>query len=203
MRIKHAESGGYLTVDEDSAFSRAGRMEAYIRVYHGANASEEFTANQMFEIEKSQDDMEESGAPLTWEEDGDTGQQTVSVRLRHFNSGRLLQIILYKDETTMNQVLTLATGKAGELEEDGEGISSKKTLKKGGLIQNYVFKLINRATVDELKLSKDTVANIMNDSTKAFISTQFIREDTVIPDGDPDPNDEPLSASSDPEVAPG
>ena len=68
-------------------------------------------------------------------------------------------------------MLTLAAGQVGELEEDGEGISSKKIIEKGGLVQNYVFKLINRATVDELTLSRDTVANIMNDSTKAYIST--------------------------------
>ena len=56
----------------------------------------------MFEIEKSSDNMERSGTPLEWEEDPTSGEQAVSVRLRHFNSGRLLQIILYKDETKMN-----------------------------------------------------------------------------------------------------
>ena len=146
----------------------------------------------MFEIEKSQDAMEKSGTPLEWDEDPSTGEQAVSVRLRHFNSGRLLQIILYKDETKMNQVLTLATGKVGELEEDGEGISSKKVLKKGGRIQNYAFKLINRATVEESTLSRDTVANIRNESTKAFISTQVVKEDPVASADDPD--DKPLSA---------
>jgi len=35
--------------------------------------------------------------------------------------------------------VTLADGKNGQLEEDGEGISAKKILKKGGRIQNYVF----------------------------------------------------------------
>ena len=73
--------------------------------------------------------MERSGTPLEWEEDAISGEQAVTIRLRHFNSGRLLQIILYKDETKMNQVLTLATGKIGELEVDGEGTSSKKVLK--------------------------------------------------------------------------
>ena len=125
----------------------------------------------MFEIEKSQDNMERSGTPLEWEEDPKTGEQAVSVRLRHFNSGRLLQIMLYKDENKMNQVLTITDGRSGELEEDGEGTSSKKVLKKGGRIQNYTFKLINRATVEESTLSRDTVANIRNEITGVFIST--------------------------------
>ena len=57
-------------------------------------------------------------------------------------------------------------------------------------MQNYVFKLINRATVDELTLSRDTVANIMNDSTKAYISTQYVKEEQAAPDHDP--HDKPL-----------
>ena len=65
-----------------------------------------------------------------------------------------------------------------------------KILKRGGCIQNYVFKLINRATVDKPTLSKETVANIRNDDTKAFISTQLVKEDTILNDNDS--NDEPL-----------
>ena len=41
--------------------------------------------------------MERSGTPLEWEEDPISGEQAVTIKLRHFNSGRLLQIILYKD----------------------------------------------------------------------------------------------------------
>ena len=70
IRIKHAESGGYLTVDENY---EDGQYEAYIRVHHG-DSSEEFTTNQMFELEKSQDEMEESGTPLMWEEERDTNE---------------------------------------------------------------------------------------------------------------------------------
>ena len=54
--------------------------------------------------------MEESGTPLQWEEDRDTGEQTVGVLLRHFNSGRLLQIMISKDKAKMTEVLTLAKG---------------------------------------------------------------------------------------------
>ena len=60
---------------------------------------------------------------------------------------------------------------------DGEGISSKKILKKGNRIQNYIFKLINRATVDENNLTRDTVANICNEGTKTFISTDNMNLD--------------------------
>ena len=145
--------------------------------------------------------MERSGTPLEWEEDPTSGEQAVSVRLRHFNSGRLLQIILYKDETKMNQVLTLATGRSGELEEDGEGTSSRKVLKKGGRIQNYTFKLINRATVEESTLSRETVANIRNEATGAFISTQEVKQGPARTSDEPD--DRPISpVESDQEESP-
>ena len=175
VRIKHAESGGYLTVDENRG---DGNYEAYIRNYRGADETEQFSTNQMFEIEKSQDLVEESGTPLQWEEEGDTGEQTVSVRLRHFNSGRLLQINIAKDKGRMIQVLQLAKGQQqGVLEKDGEGVSAKKVLKMGGRIQNYVFKLTNRATVDEMTLTRETVCNIQNDGTKTFVSTEFQKGD--------------------------
>ena len=47
----------------------------------------------------------------------------------------------------------------------------------GGRIQNYVFKLTNRATVDEMTLTKETVCNIQNDGTKTFVSTEFQKGD--------------------------
>lgn len=94
------------------------------------------------------------------------------IRLRHFVSGRLLQVSLFKDKNKISQILTLASSsQSGKLEMDGDGISSKKILKKGNRIQNYVFKLINRATVDEQNLTRETVANISNEGTKTFIST--------------------------------
>ena len=69
---------------------------------------------------------------------------------------------------------------------DGEGISSKKILKKGNRIQNYVFKLINRATVDETNLTRDTVANISNEGTETFISTDH----TDLEEGDAEDSEE-------------
>ena len=93
--------------------------------------------------------MEESGSPLQWEEDVE-GSQSVRVRLRHFVSGRLLQVCLGKDRHYISQILTLASNSKNGLEQDGEGLSSKKILKESNRIQNYIFKLTNRATVDEM-----------------------------------------------------
>lgn len=115
--------------------------------------------------------MEQSGSPLQWEEDEDSGDQTCSIRLRHFLSGRLLMVSLNKGKTRISTILTLANAEPGQLEMDGDGISSKKILKKANRIQNYVFKLTNRATVDETILTKETVANLSNEGTKQFIST--------------------------------
>ena len=73
VRIKHAESGGFITVD-DSKINDSGMVEAFVRIYNGMDPNEEFTTNQMFEIEKSQDNMERSGTPLEWEEDAISGE---------------------------------------------------------------------------------------------------------------------------------
>lgn len=117
--------------------------------------------------------MEESGSPLQWDEDQEDGSQSVCVRLRHFVSGRLLQVQLIKDRRCISKLLTLAQGSLGELERDGNGVSSKKILRNSDRIQNYVFKLTNRATVDEPILTRDTVANISNVGTNTFISTEI------------------------------
>jgi len=49
-------------------------------------------------------------------------------------------------------------------------------LKKSNRIQNYIFKLINRATVDESNLTKNTVANISNVDSKTYISTEVAND---------------------------
>ena len=59
--------------------------------------------------------MEDSGSPLQWEEDVD-GSQSVRVRLRHFVSGRLLQVCLSKDRNFISQILTLASNSKNGLE---------------------------------------------------------------------------------------
>ena len=113
VRIKHAESGGFITFD-DRRVNKNGQVEAYIRIQNEPDSDNHTTYNQLFEIEKSNDKMEESGSPLQWEEDADSGDQSVSVRLRHLISGRLLQVCLQKDWNNISQILTLASAdKAG------------------------------------------------------------------------------------------
>lgn len=44
MRLKHAESGGFITVDDQSSI-RNGLQEAYVRVYSGLELEENITSN--------------------------------------------------------------------------------------------------------------------------------------------------------------
>lgn len=96
VRLKHAETGGYITIDESSKEKNA-LQEAYVRVYKGVNEDEQTTTNQLFEVEMCKDSMEESGAGLQWQEDPETGSMICPVHLRHFNSGRLVQVTYFKD----------------------------------------------------------------------------------------------------------
>jgi len=63
--------------------------------------------------------MEESGEPLQWSEDKETKQMLCKVHLRHFNSGRLLQVTYFKDANLIGQIVTLADSALGQIEEDG------------------------------------------------------------------------------------
>ena len=76
-------------------------LECYVRVYNGQNPSENTTANQMFEIETQTDTLERSGFPLEWQEDAESDNQVCKVHLRHFISGRLLQVSFFKNEERM------------------------------------------------------------------------------------------------------
>lgn len=89
------------------------------------------TTNQLFELEAPFDSMEESGQVLSWTDDPESGKQICKVHLRHFNSGRLLQVTYFKDTSNVGQLVTLANS-GGGIEEDGANISGKKILTKGG-----------------------------------------------------------------------
>lgn len=54
------------------------------------------------------------------------------MRLRHYNSGRLLQVTYFKDFQKIGQIVTLADSQNGTLEEDGVNVFGKKTLSKLG-----------------------------------------------------------------------
>jgi hypothetical protein len=52
VRLKHAESQGYVTVDENSQ-EQNDLQVAYVRQYHGNDDDEETTTNQLFELEST------------------------------------------------------------------------------------------------------------------------------------------------------
>ena len=94
------------------------------------------------------------------------------MHLRHFNSGRLLQVTYFKDNSNIGQLVTLANS-GGGIEEDGANISGKKILTKGGKLQNFIFNLNSRSMVNESvrTLTKESVCNIGNAGTKLYLST--------------------------------
>ena len=52
MRIKHAESGGYLTIDDSRPEEP---VEAYIRIQSEPESDDHTTFHQLFELEKATD----------------------------------------------------------------------------------------------------------------------------------------------------
>lgn len=64
--LKHSESGGYITLDELSE-DKENMLECYVRVSKSqTNELEITTANQLFELEKDTDTIEDSGTALEW-----------------------------------------------------------------------------------------------------------------------------------------
>ena len=59
-------------------------------------------------MEYPTENIEGSGNVLSWMDEPETGKQFCKVYLRHFNSGRLLQVTYYKDSSNIGQVVTLA-----------------------------------------------------------------------------------------------
>ena len=94
IRLKHAESGGYLTYDDFSENDTFQGRPCYIRAYRGTNPADAKTTNSLFEIEAHDDVKQETvqseGMRLQWRM---RGQFSFSqVRLRHLNSGKPLAI---------------------------------------------------------------------------------------------------------------
>jgi hypothetical protein len=52
----------------------------------------------LFELEHVGDTMSNSGDVLSWVDEPETGHQICKVHLRHYNSGRLLQVTYFKDK---------------------------------------------------------------------------------------------------------
>jgi len=50
VRLKHAESGGYICVDDEFKAAN-GERKAYIRIFKGEDDMEQLSTNCLFEIE--------------------------------------------------------------------------------------------------------------------------------------------------------
>lgn len=115
--------------------------------------------------------IDESGQVLSWVDEPETGKQICKVHLRHFNSGRLLQVTYFKDASHIGQVVTLADSVG--VEQDGANVFGKKILTTGGKLQNFCFNLYSRSMVNDSvrTLSKESVCNLGNAGTKLYLST--------------------------------
>lgn len=72
LRLKHAETQGYLAFDDISLKKPA--KNAYVRIYKGQDENDIHTVNNLFEIEahedKRLDTAESSGMELEWTQKG-------------------------------------------------------------------------------------------------------------------------------------
>jgi hypothetical protein len=91
VRLKHAESGGYICLDDEGKLA-SGDTQGYLRIYTGAqtgeNADEHTSTNCLFEIEYDVDS--EHGKATMWEDEKSAAP--VNYRFRHLNSGRVLTV---------------------------------------------------------------------------------------------------------------
>lgn len=106
IRLKHAESGGYVCVDDEGRIPTTNEPQAYLRIYNGSqtgeNSDEQTSTNSLFEVEIAGD--QEHGQPLVWE-DQKTKKPSV-YRFRHLNSGRVLTVKSFSKNGKDVMVLT-------------------------------------------------------------------------------------------------
>ena len=76
IRLKHAESGGYICIDDEGKLP-TGDQQAYLRIYTGPqtgeDADEQVSTNSLFEVEidingADVKDIKEHGKTTTWED---------------------------------------------------------------------------------------------------------------------------------------
>jgi hypothetical protein len=101
IRLKHAESGGYICIDDEGKMP-TGDQQAYLRIYTGPqtgeDADEQVSTNSLFEIEidinaSEVKDIKEHGKTTTWEDQSDEKNvKPMHYRFRHLNSGRVMTI---------------------------------------------------------------------------------------------------------------
>ena len=77
--LKHAESNGYLTIEESQKESKELNLKAYLRSIKGETSTEEICSHSLFEIEIA--DENERGKVMIHK------SQSLPFRLRHFISG--------------------------------------------------------------------------------------------------------------------
>lgn len=90
IRLKHAETAGFLCFDEISI--KKPTKNVYVRIYKGIDENDRMTTNNLFEIEAHNESRQlttqNQGSMLQWKQKGQV--QMCTVRLRHLNSGKLL-----------------------------------------------------------------------------------------------------------------
>jgi len=105
--------------------------------------------------------MDNSGSGLQWEDDVEGGGMVCPVHLRHFSSGRLLQITHVVKGGKLSYKITLQDSGDRSIEND---VLLEDEPNHPGKLQNYVFNLYSRSIISENSrtLSRDTVCNIGN-----------------------------------------
>lgn len=90
IRLKHAESGGFICIDDECKVPLTTEPQGYLRIYTGSsnrdNDDEAMTSNQLFQVELVGES--EHGQAMVWTDQ--TTQKQPQYRFRHLNSGRVL-----------------------------------------------------------------------------------------------------------------
>lgn len=109
-----------------------------------------------------------------------------------------MQVTYFKDNNVIGQNVTLAQSNSGHIEEDGDGVFTKKILAKGGKLQNIVFNLHSRSIIgDHSKtLSRETVCNISNAVAKLYLGTVNFGGEVEEDDSDEERKSEALGDNS-------
>lgn len=210
IRLKHAETNGYLCFDDISM--KKTKNTCYVRIYKGVDANDRTTTNNLFEIEAHSDSRttttENAGRLLVWQQKGQV--QTCLVRLRHLNSGRLLRVKLVsrKVGSKMKRQLILTLGKNLTGKEVNDRLDEIERVEQenrynsnfnsmtdpriarlsGAVGPEHVFEIEHSIVDVQNKVKNMSVAKISNAHYGMTISTEITRLDGD--DGNDDGEDE-------------
>ena len=90
IMLKHAESNGFLTIEENVKEDKDDSLRAYLWSVWGEGHKDEFSAHSMFEVEIG--DENEKGKVMIHK------SHSLPFRLRHFISGRYLGLKVMTDK---------------------------------------------------------------------------------------------------------